>query len=549
MTLRSAVLVTFMVYLAGILLAVALQCGPIADPALGASVFYYLFAEQEPVACAAGLILLALAVWGVQRGTVPLATSWLGREVGGPWLGALFVLGMGPAGTFLVFQNYLLSQDEFSLNFQSMLFAHGKLHVPLPPDLVGLTKWVTPLFITPNPDTHTLTSWYLPVAAAVRAGFQMLHAPWLCNPALGAGSVLLLSAICRRVWPGESAMKWLPVWLFASSAQFVITCMTAYAMPAHLAFNLLWLWLWVRGGQRDLVLASIVGVLAIGLHQPHVHLLFALPFCWRLVRERRWSWAAYFLVVYGTATLVWLRWYQLISPKSLEHTDLLALPTLKQFLIQPMNLVYLFSWQSAATGGLVLLALRRWRTLPAVVQDAAWASAVTLVFHVFFNASQGHGWGDRYVYSALGAWMLVAVAGWGALVEQVGDRGRAVVLTRALCLGSLLVLLPIRCWQAREFARPFATANAALAQVKADVLLLPKWDMWYGSDLMRNDPFFEDRPLRVYGTQLSAQQLAVLKTRGTVVQVSPQMLERFGLVPIRPELVEVLNRVPMESEK
>ena len=64
--------------------------------------------------------------------------------------------------------------------------------------------------------------------------------------------------------------------------------MTAYAMPAHLCFNLLWLRLFLADRRRADLGAIAVGFIATGLHQPLFHPMFVAPFMLMLLLERNW---------------------------------------------------------------------------------------------------------------------------------------------------------------------------------------------------------------------------------------------------------------------
>ena len=60
-------------------------------------------------------------------------------------------------------------------------------------------------------------------------------------------------------------------------------------MSAHLAFNLIWLWCFLRGDRKGDAGAIIAGFIATGLHQLLFHPLFVAPFLahlW-LTGERR----------------------------------------------------------------------------------------------------------------------------------------------------------------------------------------------------------------------------------------------------------------------
>ncbi|WP_332699641.1 hypothetical protein, partial [Halalkalibacter lacteus] len=91
-------------------------------------------------------------------------------------------------------------------------------------------------------------------------------------------SVVLLAAIARRLWPDEGLRPWMALAFLVTSSEVLMTSGTGYSMPAHLALNLLWLWLYQRGDARSWGLALAVGVLALGLHNPMPHALFVARF-------------------------------------------------------------------------------------------------------------------------------------------------------------------------------------------------------------------------------------------------------------------------------
>ena len=66
--------------------------------------------------------------------------------------------------------------------------------------------------------------------------------------------------------------------LLVLSGQVLFAGMTAFAMPAHLFVNLLWLWLFLADRRRTDLVALAVGFVGTGLHQPLFHPLFVLPF-------------------------------------------------------------------------------------------------------------------------------------------------------------------------------------------------------------------------------------------------------------------------------
>ncbi len=59
---------------------------------------------------------------------------------------------------------------------------------------------------------------------------------------------------------------------------------------------------------------------------------------------------------------------------------------------------------------------------------------------------------------------------------------------------SLLILLPLRGWQARELIAPYAEADAAIRRSDAEVVVVDTTGLHFGLDLVRNDPWLRNRP-------------------------------------------------------
>ncbi|MFN2166903.1 MAG: hypothetical protein ACK2U9_11670, partial [Anaerolineae bacterium] len=113
-----------------------------------------------------------------------------------------------------------------------------------------------------------------------------LGVPWLLNPLLGAGSLLLVWRLTRDLVADRSAPGW-ALLLALASPQFTVNAISFYSMPAHLFFNLLFLWLLLRRGWRTALGAGVVGSVALTLHNPVPHLVFAPPWILWLCLERR----------------------------------------------------------------------------------------------------------------------------------------------------------------------------------------------------------------------------------------------------------------------
>jgi hypothetical protein len=310
--------------------------------------------------------------------------------------------------------------------------------------------------------------------------------------------------------------------------------MTGYSMPAHLLFNLIWVYCYTSKQNRMGLLLPIVGVIALGIHQPFVHGLFVAPFLIRLLRERPWKFSLYLGLVYLVGCLFWLSYWKFVTPHpSLDlsnHATIFSLPGIVQFfIIQPTNLFLILSWQSLAITILTFYAIRKWRKLDSLQHDLLWGFALTFGFYFFIAFDQGHGWGYRYIYGVLGNLLLLAVAGWYELREAIGTE-KAVNFLIATLAVALFIQFPIRCVQAEAFVRPFASAMRYLESRPEPFILIDDQEIWYSADFIRNDPFLRNRPKFFSSRKLSGDQLEQLSNLGQVHKVAPEELLRFGLI-------------------
>ncbi|MFL5608790.1 MAG: hypothetical protein ACJ8AD_20205, partial [Gemmatimonadaceae bacterium] len=272
--LLPAVLSVLLVSLCGLFAHFFVVANGMGVPS-GSNIFFVLYARHERpfIALTALFAVVALTLRANGDGerwsaNVPAPTATV---VG---LLAVGVLLIGWLATSTLFHRFAMSMDEYNAHFQARIFASGHLTAPLPSAYRGVVGGITPIFSTYLPQSASWTTMYLPVYSAMRALFLLAGAEWLTNPVMAAASVILLAAVGRRMWPGDAGRQWIALLLLVTSSQFLITSATAYAMPAHLCLNLLWLWLWLRGDRASLVALPLVGALALGLHNPFPHALF-----------------------------------------------------------------------------------------------------------------------------------------------------------------------------------------------------------------------------------------------------------------------------------
>lgn len=528
---RRVLLLLTCLSLAGVALALLLGANPLGqpDPRNWMNAFFVLFARTEPLGLAlVGTFSAFAALWiGRSRAGLHLSTSFDSARA--PWLIALAVLAIAAAGTTLVFHQYALTADENMADFQARIFLSGQIHQRIPDGWEPLLRLIMPTHATYLPAIHSWMSGYLPVYAAIRAVFMSIGLQWFTNPVLAAVSVLAIAAVARRIWPNDT---WKPVFaaaLLAVSPQFLVTSMTGFAMPAHLALNLIWLWLYSAPEKRRFWLAPLVGVAAMGLHQPFYHALFATPFLLRLVLDRRWKASVWFAAIYLLGIACWYGWWHHFVPANAEGApNAFALHRLTA-LIQSMNLLLVLGWIALPLPLLAAFGFSRWRQMSPLLRDVAASCILTFALYIFVGLDQGHGWGYRYLHAVLGCLVLVAVAGWDVLAARIGERAAMTFALVGLAT-SLLLQLPLRAAEAEAFVRPYARAAASIQSSDADVVLFDPRAAWYSNDLKRNDPLWQTKPMVISTfTMRPAEALAIQTSLKKRRLINQQELAAFGL--------------------
>lgn len=433
-----------------------------------------------------------------------------------PWVFGLAALCVcaGVLGAGLLFQGYTLSLDEFLANFDAKIFAHGQVFAPIDPVWRPFVPALQPMYLLPVPDNDVWASAYLPVNAALRALGRIAHAEDLVNPLLSAFSILAAYGVGRRLWPERRAIALVAAALLGTSAQLIVMSMTAYAMPAHLAFNLAWLWLFLRGGRLGHAGAIVVGFFAAGIHQLLFHPLFAAPFVLQLWLDRRWRLAAVYTVAYALICGFWIE----IGPIEMrllgESADNAGSVGQGWFLERVHDLLSAARFYNLGLMGEALMRYVTWQN-PLVAPLAAAGSlaaarakghlralllgvVLTLLAMLVVEPTQTHGWGYRYLHGLLGSICLIGAWTWTKLTDGLplsrSASARAGLI--AACAVSLLVITPLRAWQAWSYVRPYAAANAKVQSAPAQVVIIDH-EGAQGFDpgtIVRNDPFLKTGP-------------------------------------------------------
>lgn len=514
----------------------------------------WLAAYQDPF-WLLGVAILVIAAGRV--GSVPRLPAALDRvrawAVGltrpVPWLAVATTLIVA-LGVDWVYHRFALSMDEYMLVWQARVYLAGHLLAPIPAGWGDLAKALQPIFTHIDQNNQLWYPGYLPLASAIYAMFDLVGlGPW-SNALLAGGSVALTAAIARQAWPDERHAPGLAALLLATSPQLLITAMTPYAMTAHLFFNLLWLWLFLADTRRGHVLAALVGLIAVGLHQPHVHPLFIAPFMLSLLWQKRWRLAFGYAAWYAAVLLLWIFWKDIATwwvvdgvTTGQSGAGASGLGFLAQIedlfsafggLSGPLiiiNLTRFFAWQNPLTIALLIPALLGLRQAPYLIKMLLWGMLLTLMAHAALMPSQGHGWGYRYLHVYLGAMALIAVWGWLWTRKHLANREitSAIRSGTVMILVGLLVGLPMRAIQTESFVHPFAKAYQHITNQKEDLVLIDAMDLWFGVDLTRNDPLLRNDPKILVAQYVSGKTLHHLCPEKTLALINLPTLDRFGM--------------------
>ena len=483
----------------------------------GADMDYYLVVLNLFVAqdmwtgpLMAGIILFA---WYVSGRTCSLALPDAGWAVPGLALASALAVVLL---RFVAHRNYNLSLDEYLPEFQAQIFRSGDFAARIPADLFDMHLRLQPFFTYVDTDHQMWLQHYRPVHAAILSLFPAGWDTALAHALLTAITVLAMASIARRLFPEHREAPLLAALLLVASPQVLITAASGFSFTAHLAFNTVWLALFLRGSWRAHVLAAILGFFAVGLHQVHVHLLFAFPvgvaMLWGMFGNRLK--AIPYLVAYALAVPLWVTWPEIaiwlqtgdasVLPRSLTEVEYIA-----NFLNYKgsvgaadriLSLVFLYTnlwrmvvWLSPALLIVLCLALLPGRRMIPFARLSAAAFVFSLVLSHLLLSNPMHSWGSRYYHPALVYLLIVALGAFYARAGNPGfDRLRSAVLI-TLVTGAV-ALVPLRAWQVYEKVAPRARIQTQIEAIDADAVNLLSDGYWFAGDFLRNDPYLRNRP-------------------------------------------------------
>jgi hypothetical protein len=387
-------------------------------------IFNRLFAFTDDWGAAIQLATIALAFTfaALRRIGTDLASA-MARQ---PYRVAAITLAVCAIGSRFAYRATPFSMDEYAQTAQAYAFAQGHLTWFEPVQLLDrmIPYGFRNYFLAVNPHTGEVASMYWPGFSALLAPFAWAGVPWLLNPTLAAVSVLLIQSIAKRLELGQEGAGWAML-LSLASPVFVISSISFYSMTAHLTLNLLYVWLLLRNRPAYGLLAGLVGSVALVLHNPVPHALFAAPWLfWLLANASRWPVLFATILGYLPCTIiVGFGWPGITG--AITAPDIAPVPGIEGML--SFVIAKLASVVSVPSNGLLLARIyATWKmwiwSVPgllifavAAVRRArgplllfAISGLLTYLFYWLVPFDQGHGWGYRYFHSAWAALPLLA---------------------------------------------------------------------------------------------------------------------------------------------
>jgi hypothetical protein len=472
---------------------------------------YLLTAYDSRTAWFALLICLLAAIWNRPAPIVSLVET-LGQH---PCFVALASAALIALGAAVVYHDYPLSMDEYAAVFQAKVFASGHLFAVIPRNLVDwlVVRGFNGSFLIASRETGGAIEQYWPGFALLLAPFEFLRAPWLCNALLAGLAIVLIHWITQEITNDRRAAGWALLFTVASGA-FVADALSYYSMQAHLTANLAFVALLLRPSGYRTFGAGLVGSLALILHNPVPHTLFAAPWILAMAIDRdRRQYLLPLLLGYLPGVSIGLGWLVFRSGfASAAHgapaitavtSGAFAWPNSAILNMRVAALAKMWLWAVPCVFVFALLGALRYRDnrhVRLMMQSAV----LTFFGYLFVRFDQGHGWGYRYFQSAWGAIPILAGC---AMTERSNPQRNLVSFAGAVAILSLGVLIPLQMYEISEVISQHLAQLPPPKRPGNNVYFIHPRGGFYVADMVQIDPRLRNRDLLLvsHGAELDTQ--------------------------------------------
>lgn len=459
---------------------------------------FLLTSDDAETAWAALAVCLLAALWNRPEPILRLV-DFLARYPVGLAIAAMGALGFG---AMVVYHDYPLSMDEYSAVLQAKIFSSGHLTAQLSPGLVDwlVVRGFNGSFLMASPQTGRAIEAYWPGFAFILAPFQFLNVPWLCNAVLSGLSIFLIYWITKEITADRRAGGWAILFALASGA-FAANGISYYSMQAHLTANLLFVALLIKPSGYRAMGAGLVGSLALILHNPVPHALFAIPWIAAMAVHRHQRRYLLPLVAgYLPGVAIALAWLILRSEigsggqGAAMHgvaSGVFAWPNATLLNSRVAAVVKMCVWATPCLFVVALLGYSRQRTDPRI-RLLAWSAILTFVVYVFVRFDQGHGWGYRYFHSA---WGVIPILAGCAMSDRAQVNSRLVSFAGAAGILSLLLIVPFQLGQIDRFISDHLAQLGSPKRPGNNVYFIHPLRGFYVADMTQFDPLLRNQDL------------------------------------------------------
>jgi hypothetical protein len=466
---------------------------------------------------AAAACLLA-AVWN-RPGPVLGLVDWLASHRS--WVVLATVL-LAELGSLSIYRSDALSMDEYAALFQAKVFASAAVHAQVPPPLLDwlVVRGFNGSFLFASHETGNIVEGYWPGFALLLAPFEWAAVPGLCNALLAGLAAYLVHRITLEITDSMRAAGWAVLFLLACGA-FWANAIALYSMQAHLTANLLFAWLLLRPTPLRAAAAGVVGSIALVLHNPFPHLLFAVPWLFALAldkAQRRYlvPLALGYLPLGLVLGVGWLEIRAAIAPTGggslaqfRSYSWVFALPDASLLAVRVASAVKMWLW---AAPGLYPLAVLGWLRCRGEGRMRTLAQSALLTFagYCFVKLDQGHGWGYRYFHSALGVIPILAAGAFvdrGAESAPQGANPRLACFAGAAAVLGLLAVVPFQLMQVDEVIARQWTQIPPPQRPGNNVYFIHPGRGFFVADMVQFDPLLRNQDLMLVsrGAQLDQE--------------------------------------------
>lgn len=513
-----------------------------------ASIFRFLFevGDSQGSVCAL-LILCVTALLASSSVAVSPVLRWIGTH---NHVIAILTLIILSAASLLVYQNTRLSMDEYAQFFQSQVFAGGHISGQYPTPMID---WLIPKifqgsFFNISRVTGQVSSGYWPSFALLMTPFTWLGIPWICNPVISALTLLTLHRVALRIFNCVE-LAGLVMLLTVASPVFFANGISYYSMPAHLLANAVFTLLLIDPTPRRALAAGLVGSIALTIHNPVPHALYAIPWIISIARRpgplrNLWMLCVGYIPL---CLLIGIGWFLYSSHLAHEGTILkqgesglsdslsqiaaiVTFPTGGVLLARVIGLAKLWAW---SVPGLLLLACFgawSWRNNRTCLLISA-SALLTFFGYFLVPVDQGHGWGYRYFHSA---WLALPILATAAFADSTKPGRSPTSATQGVltfvvvaALISLFAGTGLRSYQIHNFIAEHNRQVPRYQSSERRVEILDPRGAFYGVDLVQNEPWLRNNDIRII-TRGAAADLQLMHER--FPEMHQIYLDRYGSV-------------------